>query len=131
MFSDNLALALLNICDDREFTYETASELCDISVRHFGDIVRRKTAISVGVLEKICIGLDVTPNDLLLPKHYSPINRDVAMKVVSTQKINTSLGCENYSVCPNCNLPVEREYQNFCENCGQRLSWRKYTSLIK
>lgn len=29
----------------------------------------------------------------------------------------------SYSLCPNCLVPLEREYVNYCSFCGQRLSW--------
>ena len=28
--------------------------------------------------------------------------------------------------CPRCSTPMEREYQCFCECCGQRLDWRTF-----
>lgn len=28
-----------------------------------------------------------------------------------------------YYVCPQCQITLEREYQAFCENCGQKLDW--------
>lgn len=27
-------------------------------------------------------------------------------------------------VCPRCNRTLDREYQKFCDRCGQRLAWR-------
>lgn len=30
-----------------------------------------------------------------------------------------------FPVCPRCGSAMEREYQNYCDRCGQRLSWRK------
>ena len=30
-----------------------------------------------------------------------------------------------FPVCPQCSSTLEREYQNFCDRCGQRLGWRK------
>lgn len=31
-----------------------------------------------------------------------------------------------YSVCPRCRMDLEREYQNYCESCGQKLSWSRF-----
>lgn len=28
--------------------------------------------------------------------------------------------------CPRCGTTMEREYQHFCDRCGQRLDWRKF-----
>lgn len=66
MFLDNLSAALLRFCAARGLSYEEAAERCRISPRYFGEIVRRHTAPTLRTLEKICAGLDVTPNDLLL-----------------------------------------------------------------
>lgn len=33
---------------------------------------------------------------------------------------------EAFPLCPRCGLPLEREYQNFCDRCGQKLGWRTY-----
>lgn len=64
MYSRNLSTSILSICEFRKLTYESASELCDISPRHFGSIARGQTAASVNMLEKICIGLGRMPNEL-------------------------------------------------------------------
>ena len=32
---------------------------------------------------------------------------------------------ETFPVCPRCGTSMEREYQNYCDRCGQRLSWRR------
>lgn len=31
-----------------------------------------------------------------------------------------------YPVCPRCKTTLEREYQSFCDRCGQALDWKKY-----
>lgn len=31
-----------------------------------------------------------------------------------------------YSICPRCEIPIEREFVNYCSNCGQRLSWELF-----
>lgn len=66
MFLDNLSAALLRFCAARSLSYEEVAERCHISPRYFGEIVRKHTSPTLRTLEKICAGLDVTPNDLLL-----------------------------------------------------------------
>ena len=29
-----------------------------------------------------------------------------------------------FFLCPRCNITMEREYQSYCDRCGQRLGWR-------
>lgn len=31
-----------------------------------------------------------------------------------------------YPLCPTCQMPMEREYMNYCSYCGQKLSWKQY-----
>lgn len=33
---------------------------------------------------------------------------------------------DTYPVCPRCRTTLEREYQRFCDRCGQKLNWRGY-----
>lgn len=33
-------------------------------------------------------------------------------------------------VCPRCRLTLDREYQRFCDRCGQRLDWSRYDKAI-
>ena len=37
-------------------------------------------------------------------------------------------GKNSFPVCPNCLITMEREYQNYCDRCGQRLDWKYYGS---
>ena len=32
----------------------------------------------------------------------------------------------NYPICPRCKITLEREYQSFCDRCGQALNWHNY-----
>lgn len=34
--------------------------------------------------------------------------------------------CNGFPVCPRCKISMEREYQAFCDRCGQKLGWKKY-----
>ncbi len=31
---------------------------------------------------------------------------------------------EQFYICPRCRIPLERDYQTYCDRCGQRLDWR-------
>lgn len=68
MFLDNLSTSVLKLCDTQKLSYEAASERCDLSSRYFGDIARGKTAPTILTLEKLCVGFELTPNDLLIPQ---------------------------------------------------------------
>lgn len=32
----------------------------------------------------------------------------------------------SFPICPRCNITLEREFQSYCDRCGQYLNWRKY-----
>ena len=50
-----------------------------------------------------------------------------AMLVTRSRFIRT-LG--TYPVCPRCKLTLDREYQRFCDRCGQRLDWSRYDNAV-
>ncbi len=34
-----------------------------------------------------------------------------------------------FPICPRCDVSLEREYQNYCDRCGQALDWNKYDTV--
>ena len=65
MFLDNLVESLHQLCKENHLTYEEVSDRCGISVRFFGDVMRKKRCPSLRVLEKLGNGFQVTPDELL------------------------------------------------------------------
>lgn len=59
-------------------------------------------------------------------------NTDISSSELSYRKPMAVLqkrffpGEGNFPVCPRCKITMEREYQNFCDRCGQKLDWKKY-----
>ncbi len=47
-----------------------------------------------------------------------------ALKVTAVRYIG-NMGA--FPVCPRCQKTLEREYQRFCDRCGQRLNWVGYS----
>lgn len=129
MFYKNLSATILSICESRELSYEAASELCDISPRYFGSIARGQTAPTVNTLEKLCIGLEKTPNELLSNKPND------AAQVYRTDMCVVHFRCATFvngmlttfPICSHCHVNIECEYQAFCSNCGQKLNWDFYS----
>lgn len=37
---------------------------------------------------------------------------------------------EQFPVCPRCQLTMEREYQAFCDRCGQALDWSRFPKVL-
>ena len=33
----------------------------------------------------------------------------------------------SFPICPKCDCTMEREYQSFCDRCGQKLKWRGFS----
>lgn len=128
MYSRNLSTSILSICEFRKLTYESASELCDISPRHFGSIARGQTAASVNMLEKICIGLGRMPNELLgFTTADEELSYRIGLMVIHFRREPFYPGAfTTYPVCPRCQESIEREYQFYCTICGQKLNWDSF-----
>lgn len=39
-------------------------------------------------------------------------------------------GVKSYPICPTCDVPMEREYQSYCNHCGQKLGWREFQKAV-
>ncbi len=128
MFSKKLSTSILSICDSRELTYETASELCDLSPRYFVSIARGQTVPSVNTLEKLCVAFERSPNELLgFTTSKEELAFRMAAQVVHYRIYSLFHGdFTTFPVCPSCSGSVERKYQNFCFSCGQKLFWDFY-----
>lgn len=35
-----------------------------------------------------------------------------------------------YPVCPRCGITMEREFQQFCDRCGQKLDWSIFSQTF-
>ncbi len=127
MFLDNLSANVLQLCNYYHLSYEQASERCSLSSRYFGSIARGKTAPSVLTLEKLCTGFNLTPNDLLIT---SAMQRELAYRqpltVTQIRCYRYLTGLTGFPLCPRCGCTMEREYQRYCDRCGQCLDWSDF-----
>lgn len=55
-----------------------------------------------------------------------PSNYRIHMEVSMVRVIGFGLWTSSYPVCPRCGRTMDREYQSFCDRCGQALSWRRF-----
>ena len=130
MFLDNLSTSVLQLCDTRRLSYEAASAQCHISPRYFGDIARGKTAPTVLTLEKLCVGFGLTPNDLLIPspdRREIPFRSPMPVTQIRCFRYSYPYGLTGFPVCPQCGTTIEREYQAYCDRCGQCLDWKDFS----
>lgn len=131
MFSDALSTAVLRLCEINKLSYEAAAERCGISSRYYGSIARREASPTILVLEKLCNGFKLTPNDLLV----SPVlGQQLCFRVPAPVTHIRALPCERgyttYPICPRCGITFEREYQKYCDRCGQCLNWKDFSKAI-
>lgn len=126
MFLDSLSASLLQICETQQLSYERAAELCGCSSRHFGNIVRKSAAPSLTIFEGICSGFGLTPNQLLgitaVPRKKDLPFR-TPMPVTEIAVLGSEPKASSFPVCPRCGITLEREFQSYCDRCGQCLSW--------
>lgn len=50
---------------------------------------------------------------------------------MQVSQIRVYTKCNNiaFPVCPRCDCAIEREYQLFCDRCGQKLKWKAYGKI--
>lgn len=125
-FLNNLSTALLRTIERDSLSYEKLAHTCDLSVRFITKIIHRQSVPTIKTLQKICESLNCTPNDLLLVSTEDSTSYRVPMliKDFSTHDYQGEIFCFVY--CPRCQKILDREFQVFCGECGQKLNWRNY-----
>ena len=48
------------------------------------------------------------------------------MLVTELMVFPSAFGRTSYYVCPRCHITMEREFQSYCDRCGQRLDWKRH-----
>ena len=53
-------------------------------------------------------------------------------KIVATYRIfpDHRFGVQTFALCPTCNGDVDRDYQAFCDGCGQKLKWISFRKMV-
>ena len=101
MFSEKLSASLQRILGLRNLNYETASELCHMSSRHFGNIARGDTSPTLNVFENLCIGLGKTPNELLGYPSDEALSFRHPMPIAGAYYFDIPKHPATYAVCPD------------------------------
>ncbi|MCD8159739.1 MAG: hypothetical protein LUE61_00825 [Clostridiales bacterium] len=64
-------------------------------------------------------------NLLLLALTADQLLYRLPMTVTDTISYKDRRRTEVYPICPRCGTVLEREYQAYCNGCGQKLDWRR------
>ena len=130
MYLDHFSASLVRICDAEGLSYERAAKRCRCSASHFGNIIRRKSSPTLDIVEHICLGFQTTPNELIqiaVPNfQQQQLAYRLPMQVTAARLFRFQSGETTFPICPRCGCTFEREYQAYCDRCGQMLSWKKY-----
>ena len=126
MFSDKLSASLLQLCETRHLSHEAAAQYCRLSSRQFCNLVQQESPPTMTDLESICQAFDVSPNELLGYPYPDDLRFRKSTAVISARLVRSSELIVIYPICPQCRLPISREFQRFCCSCGQALSWEAF-----
>ena len=126
MFSKELATKILKLIDERNMTLEALAKSSGLSRKFINNVTSGKQIPTLTSLEKLCSALEVEPNDLLINDKSKKEERSVAM-FVDTVYCNIAENPPTYTpICPYCNSLLHNDWQSFCDNCGQKLSWKHF-----
>lgn len=68
MFSQNLSGFLLRYGQEERLSQERLAFMSGISARHMNNIICLRKAPCLGTLERICLAVGASPNELLMPE---------------------------------------------------------------
>ena len=128
MFSKELAVKILKLIDKNNMTLEALSEASGLSRKFITNITSGKQVPTLNSLEKLCSALEVEPNDLLINDKSKNQERSTAMFVDTVYCNSPKSSLTFIPICPHCNCPLQNNWQNYCDNCGQKLSWKHFSN---
>lgn len=68
------------------------------------------------------------------PKKCSVLDEALAfrapLRVSAVRAIRLSSLLTSFPVCPRCQCTLDREYQLYCDRCGQALDWKHFNKAI-
>ncbi len=126
MFSKELATKILKLIDKKNMTLESLSEVSGLSRRFISNVTSGKQVPTLNSFEKICSALELEPNDLLISDKSKSEERSIAMCVNTVYCNNQKNLSEYIPICPYCNTLLQNDWQSYCDNCGQKLSWKHF-----
>ena len=126
MFSKELATKLIKIIDEREITVETLAKTVGLTREYITGIKNGHNTPSLDSFEKICSGLGLEPNDLLISKNSLQGDKAKPKKVTTIYREIKGNKINFIPVCPTCNSLLHNDWESYCNRCGQRLSWERY-----
>lgn len=126
MFSKELATKILKLIDERNMTLEALSKASGLSRKFINNVTSGRQVPTLNSLEKLCSALEVEPNDLLINDKSKDEERSVAMFVDTVYCDNQENPPKYTPICPYCNSLLQNDWQSFCDNCGQKLSWKHF-----
>lgn len=130
MFLATLSSALTYLCDAHKWSYRATAEHCDLSARCIGSIAHGNANPTICTLEKLCTAFHLLPNDLLVaPDLFHELVFRSPLQVTECRCYDDWLGLIAFPVCPQCHEDIEREYQAYCTNCGQKLCWKGFSKV--
>ncbi|MBQ6830992.1 MAG: helix-turn-helix transcriptional regulator [Clostridia bacterium] len=108
----------------KRLTQEWLALEADMAVSYLRAIEHGKANPTIGALERLAAILDV-PLHLLLDTDENPSKTEAEsyrapMPVTEVLFVHPHYHC---SVCPRCRITLAREYQAYCDRCGQYLDW--------
>ena len=122
---DNLSQTILQICDQAALPPEFVTQLLSLVSKRCPTAEAQKALLALMESERLGAWLDMAaagpePNARPLSIYRQPL------AITEIRVYRGGTGITAFPVCPRCGVTLEREYQRFCDRCGQLLEWRSY-----
>lgn len=61
--------------------------------------------------------------------NLNAITYRIPMVVTESKVIHDTYGRTVYAVCPRCASTLDRDFQSYCDRCGQKLDWAIFPDI--
>ena len=122
MFLANLSQSLLSFCHEEPCSQAVLAKRCGLSAKGLNKIICRHSDPKLSTLQSICAATHKTPSELLFSSIEQQLSYRIPIEVQSVY-LGRDFCSSEFPGCPRCYRTLFRNFQPYCDHCGQQLSW--------
>lgn len=121
--SEKIGRNIVSFRKQKGFTQEWLALEANMAVSYLRSIEHGKANPTISALERLAAILDIPLHFLLDDENLVKSEAESYRMPMPVTEVLFVHPHYHSSVCPRCRITLAREYQTYCDRCGQRLDW--------
>ena len=125
--SERIGKNIVQLRKQKGITQEYLALESEMAVSYLRAIEHGVANPTIDALDRLAKVLNVSIESVIDPKDNTGTKEETYREPMPvTEVLVLPKVSSEFSVCPRCRSSLEREYQSYCDRCGQHLSWNDF-----